>query len=147
MKRSVIIVFILTTGLVIITSLGIVLYPKNTFSGNSNFYFQYSVNYNYCETENPERLTIQKIGKYITFDQVLWIYCNAYTGNFKLEISNDGPIIIIREIFDDTIVTRCTCPISIKGSINNVTSDFTSIQFILDNRYVDQLEIIKTFKI
>lgn len=145
MKRSVIVVFVLTTGLVILSSLSIAFYPKFTFSGNNDF--QYSVNFNTCRTENPQRLSIQKIGKYITFEQVLWIYCNAYSGNFELELSKDEQIIIIREIFNDTIVARCICPIRIRGSIYNVTSDFTSIQFIMDNRYVDEVEIIKTFKI
>jgi hypothetical protein len=91
-------------------------------------------------------VAIKVLAHSIKFDQILSSYCNTNKNNLKLKYSRQGNDLRIDEIFQSATVTRCVCPIKIKGVIANLDRGDYKIRFIFDNRYGNQKEIISALK-
>lgn len=108
-----------------------------------------TINYNFqgCENQKTNLVTLSQTNKNLNFSQILNTYCDAEKDMVISHTISDNTI-EIKETFDPKNgVTRCTCPLKIEGSINNLNSGIYEVKFVFDNKYVNQTETIDTQRI
>jgi len=113
--------------------------PFETYSKD----FQYEIKS--CESGElfkKNLVDIVVLGNAIKFNQILNTYCNVNKDNLKLKYNRQGNNLEINEIFKSRIVARCICPLEITGTISNLKKGIYKIEFVFDNRYVNQKRVI-----
>jgi hypothetical protein len=80
----------------------------------------------------PSNVQIETKNHSLEFEHNLNIYCNADEENLKLELHKNGNTLEVREIFTSDTRTMCSCPIKIKGQINNLRTGNYTLSFIVD---------------
>lgn len=98
-----------------------------------------------AEMLSPEEEKLQHIeisNQSLKFEQRLSTYCNASEENLKLSLHKENQKLEIRETFTADVVTKCVCPIRIKGQINNLEVGEYRLSVIFENGYTHQTDII-----
>ena len=131
---------VVLAGLAVFLNRFVFINPFETYSRN----FKYEVKK--CENGGPKNdsMIITTLDNSIKFNQILNTYCNADKDNLKLKYSREGNNLEINEIFKSALVTECVCPLEIKGTISNLEKRRYMLDFIFDNRHINQKVTIDT---
>ena len=106
----------------------------------------------FCEKNETLEIYVPPLKNEVIFNQILNLYCCPSITDptyFTIEIELLNNNLTIREVFDPkgSPVCKCICPYGINGRISNLTRGSYNLTFILDNRYVNQTNIIQVFEI
>lgn len=78
------------------------------------------------------------------FTQKLVTYCNANEDNLKLYLEIYGDELLVKEVFNADMVTKCVCPIGISGDISGLKEGIKyKLRFVFENKYSGEKKLIK----
>ncbi len=79
----------------------------------------------------------------LEFSAIFYPYCNANPNkNLFAECEIKGNTIMVKAIFNDTVVTKCLCPFRIKGKISKLGKMSYNFSIMFENKYAQHTRII-----
>ncbi len=149
--QIVIISTVILSSVIIGTSIGFFIL-SNSPNTKSNCYGNICVDFsvNGCSGVGGNDIEINVINRAVIFNQNLLSYCGPPLWDpnyFRIELSFTYTNLIIREILTTEWVTRCVCPYNINGTISILPFGSYNLTFLFDNRYVNQIGILKSFEL